>query len=156
MTPGEALLEVQAALRDRGLPGGAGLRESDRTFIVQVNPGSPGDLRARPAIAALLASMGCETAVNGHGTVYGKLTGRLLPAPELPPVHVSSSDSCSVAELAAVTAMAAVKRCADCLQQLPVTAFIFLSRATGRRCSYCGECERRRQKRAREARMASR
>jgi hypothetical protein len=154
MTPGEALLTVQAALEAWKLPGGVGLREADRTFIVQL---APGDVRARPAVAGLLTAMGCEIVVNGHrDVVYGKLSGLLHPAPPLPPAHVGGADSAHAAELAALTTL---KRCADYLLVKDLEDFIFLSRKTGRRCSYCVPCEKRRQSgvRARKAaRMASR
>jgi len=153
MTPGEALLEVQGALRARRLPGGVGLRERDRCFIVQL---APGDLGARPAVAELLTAMGCETSINGHGTVYGKLTGRLRPAPPLPPVHVSSSDSGRAAELAAVTA---AKRCnGPCGQVLPLDSFSLNGRSPlgkQRRMHVCKPCDAARQARGYAARAAA-
>jgi hypothetical protein len=91
--------------------------------------------------------MGCEIVANGHrDTVFGKLAGGLLPAPP-PVVPVSASDSCSVADSAAV-----MKRCADCAEVKLMAEFSWLNRATGRKCSYCLPCERIRQKRARVAR----
>ena len=94
---------------DRQLPGGAGLREADRTFLVQL---APGDLGAAPAVAELLSSMGCTIVANGHkDVVLGHLAGKLLPAPELSPVRIRSADCCSAAELAAVAAMKLCTRC---------------------------------------------
>ena len=148
LTAIEALLEVQQALRDRGLPGGAGLREADRTFIVVL---SPDDHSAAPAVAELLGQMGCEVAVNGF--VYGKVTGRLLPASELPPLQVWSADCCHAAEQAAVTV---VRRCAGpCGLLLPVSEFCWLNRAAGKRGPRCRPCDAARVKLSRAARAGA-
>jgi hypothetical protein len=130
MAPGEALLQVQQALLDRQLPGGVGLRESDRCFIVV-----PG-VRDRLAVASLLERMGME--VSGvNGTVYGHLAGRLLPAPPLLPALVSSSDCCRAAELAAVLML---KRCADCREWFPAESYVWWDRKIGKRSPYCPGC----------------
>jgi hypothetical protein len=148
----EALLTVQAAMADRGLPAHSvgGPLESSRTFIVVL---APEDRQHRPAVTELLTAMGCEVTIGRYGYLYATLAGRLQPAPPLPDVQVVSSDSCSAAELAAV---AGKKTCAGpCGRQLDVTEFVYLSKATGRRCSYCLDCDHARQKRVREARRAA-
>jgi hypothetical protein len=141
----QALHAVQAALEAHSLPGSVGLRTADRTFLVALRPA---DSKAADAVADVLEAMGMEVSVNGM--VFGKLTGKLLPAP---PAVVTSADSSSAAEGAALTGL---RRCADCLQRFPVETFTFINRSTGRRCSYCRDCEHRRQKRARVARTSSR
>lgn len=143
MTPEEALHAVQQALADRGLPGGVGLRQETRTFIVCL---APADRKAAPAVAELLESMGCQVAVNGF--VYGRLAGRL----RVPPVHVSSADSCRAAESAAVTA---AKRCnGPCGEVKPVSEFS--SNGGGKLMPACRPCDAARQRTQRLARMASR
>lgn len=103
------------------------------------------DHAARGTAAWLLEQMGC--AVRDHELgVEAHLRGELLPAPPLPPVHVRSADSCSVAELAAVTA---VKRCnGPCGQVLPLDSFSLNGRSPlgkQRRMHFCRPCDAARQ-----------
>jgi hypothetical protein len=151
MTPGEALLSVQAALNARGLPGDScGLLEQSRTFIVCLRPA---DSWAADPVADVLEAMGCEVSVNG--SVFGKVTGKLLPAPELPPAEVRSANSSSVAEGAALTEAPADKLCrGPCGQVKPLDSFSLNStspQGKRRRMHFCRPCDAARQKRARGA-----
>ena len=149
VTPIEAILAVQAALEDHGLPGGVGLREADRTFIVVP---APADRWAVPAITALLTAMGCECSVDRHGIVSGRLAGRLRPAPPLPPVDVSAVSTGQAAGAAAVTIG---KRCkGPCGQVKPLEEFPFWRKARGYRGPACYECDRARQRAQYRARTA--
>lgn len=135
----QALHAVQAALEAHNLPGSVGLRTSDRTFLVALKPA---DSKAADAVADLLEQMGMEVSVNGM--VFGRLTGKLLPAPELPPAEVRSADSCRVVELVTVTEVPADKLCrGPCGQVKPLEEFSLNGRTPQgrqRRMHWCRPC----------------
>ena len=142
MTPGEALLAVQAALRAHELPGGVGLVEKTRTFIVAL--GINGGRVAASAVIALLEGMGLKCAEPDRlGILLAALPpgARLQPAP---PVRVSSADSATAAEGAALVTG---KRCTGpCGQVKEPEAFPWWRKAKGYRGSRCYECDRARQR----------
>jgi hypothetical protein len=106
----------------------------------------------RAEVAALLESMGVAVrphrcGVEGHlrdGTELG-------PAPELPPVPVSSADSATAAEGGQP---APVKKCNRCGEVKPRSEFSSNGRNTGKIMPACKPCDRQRQRVQREARMA--
>jgi hypothetical protein len=154
VTAEEALHAVQDAMAARGLPGGSvGLRTADRTFIAVLGPAH---LRHRTAITELLTAMGCEVSVNGF--VYGKVTGKLLPAPELPPVPVRSADSCSAAELTEMTVTAGKVCRGPCGEFKPLDSFSLNGRTPEgrqRRMHWCRPCHAAQQRERHAARMAA-
>ena len=151
---GERLLHTLiSALELHGIAPNVGLLDSE-TF--PQHKGGTGILVVavsgqRPKVARLLQQMGCMVRDHRLG-VEAHLRGELLPAPELPPVHVTAADSCSAAELGELTM---VKRCTGCGAVLPVTAFSWRNREKGWRMPMCPPCDGARFRRWRKARVAA-